>query len=198
MQATSERCSAAHSIAVRRRVLRSDAVASGAVDGYAPPCAALHSTPPLCVTPHRTAMRHCALLAAAQQCNRMRRSVQRWWSMRHDAARCGQLLANAGTRRAQRSTALHPHADENCAVNRAAPPRMPMRRTSMQCKTGHVLHCIACIAVHYMADMGAMRYMGGMQYIDSSASSGRGAIGAIAGSGDSETNIGYRKGSPEK
>lgn len=31
-----------------------------------------------------------------------------------------------------------------------------------------------------MADMGVMRYVGGMQYIDS------------------ETNIGYRKGSPEK
>ncbi len=198
MQPTSERCSAAHTIAVRRRVLRSDAVASCAVDAYAPPCAAVHSTPPLCVTPLRTALRQRALLTAAQQCNRMRRSVQRWWSMRHDGARCGQLLANAGTRRAQRSTAIHPRAYENSAVKRAAPPRMCMRRTSMHCKTDHVLHCIACIAEHYMADMGDVRYAGGMQYTDSSASSDRGAIGAIAGSGDSEPNIGYRKGSPEK
>lgn len=191
MQSTDERHSAAHAIAVLGGVLHRAAMGP-------PPC-------------DYTATRRHAGLSCASLYRVVRRTVLHRFAVACDWQRRCAKLCNATLVTALRSyavasctshrDAVHSAPDGSTAVRRGVHKfyalkravlfRIPARSINMQCNAVHVLQCIACIAV-----LGE-RYVGDMRDTDSSASSGREAIGAIAGSGHSETNIGYRKGSPE-
>lgn len=191
MQSTDERHSAAHALAVLSGLLHSAAIGSPLCDYTASLCHAGLSRASLYEGGRST-----GLHPFAGTCDGLRRSAKRYnaallTALRFDACAPCAAQDDAVASAADGRIAIRHGVHKFYALKRAVLCRMPVRSINMQCNAGHVLQCIACIAV-----LGT-RYVGDMQDTDSSASSAREAIGAIAGSGHSETNIGYRKGSPE-
>lgn len=191
MQSTDERHSAAHAIAVLGGVQHSAAIGRPPCDYAASPCHAGRSSASLYQVVRRTALHRFAVT-----CDGQRRGAARFTAALPTALRCDACAScaaqdDAVTCAAEGRTAGRRGVDKYYALKRAVLFRMPARGITMQCNAVHVLQCIACIAV-----LGG-RYVGYMYDTDSAASSAWRAIGAIAGSGHSETNIGYRKGSAE-